>query len=156
MAVTTTRRRGIIKNRGGWGWECLGQNSFSRHIFAKYFSFIVMLSFFHSRSRSRVFLGMIASDSHSRNVGTDFFHSLPEFWECFSIPWLGNDFIGPLQQRWTEQCASQSCRTFSNKKYSWNVVFISRQSNSQLDTNSQVKVTGHHSLSQFRLRLEEI
>ena len=35
-----------IKNGGGWGWECLGQNSFSRHIFAKYFSFIVMLSLF--------------------------------------------------------------------------------------------------------------
>ena len=47
--------------------------------------FIVMLHFFHSRSRSRVFFGMIASDSRSQNVGMDFFHSLPfpEFWECF-------------------------------------------------------------------------
>ena len=39
--------------------------------------------FFHSRSRSPEFLGMLASDSHSRIVGMDFFHSLPvpEFWE---------------------------------------------------------------------------
>ena len=45
--------------------------------------------FFHSRSRSREFLGMIASDSHSRIVGMDFFHSLPvpELWEwIFFIP----------------------------------------------------------------------
>ena len=43
--------------------------------------------FFHSRSRSREFLGMIASDSHSRIVGMDFFHSLPvpEFWEGVSF-----------------------------------------------------------------------
>ena len=50
---------------------------------------IILFVFFHSRSRSRVFLGMIASDSHSRNVGMDFFHSLPvpEFWESiFSCP----------------------------------------------------------------------
>ena len=98
MAVTTTRRRGIIKNRGGWDWECLGQNSFSRHIFAKYFSFIVLLCFFHSRSRE--FLGMIASDSHSRIVGMDFFHSLPvpELWEWiffipFPFPNFGNVFF---------------------------------------------------------------
>ena len=45
-AITTTRRQGIIKNGGGLGWECWGQNSFSHHIFAKYFSFIVMLCFF--------------------------------------------------------------------------------------------------------------
>ena len=45
--------------------------------------------FFHSRSHSREFLGMIASDSHSRIVGMDFFHSLPfpELWEwIFFIP----------------------------------------------------------------------
>ena len=45
--------------------------------------------FFHSRSRSQEFLGMIASDSHSRIVGMDFFHSLPvpELWEwIFSFP----------------------------------------------------------------------
>ena len=44
--------------------------------------YIVILFFFHSHSRSRVFLGMIASDSHSQNVGMDFVHSLPvpEFW----------------------------------------------------------------------------
>ena len=38
---------------------------------------------FHSRSCYRVFLGRIASHSHSRIVGIDFFHSLPvlEFWE---------------------------------------------------------------------------
>ena len=43
--------------------------------------FIVM--FFHSRSRSQVLLGFIASDSHSRIVGMDFFHSLfvPKFWQ---------------------------------------------------------------------------
>ena len=53
------------------------------------FFFYCHVIFFHSRSRSRVFLGMIASDSHSRIVGMDFFHSLPvpEFWEqIFSFP----------------------------------------------------------------------
>ena len=40
-------------------------------------SFIVMLCFVHSRFRFRVFLGLIASDSHSRIVGMDFFHTLP-------------------------------------------------------------------------------
>ena len=109
MALTTTRIRGIIKNGGGWGWECLGQNSFSRHIFAKYFSFIVMLCFFHSRSRSREFLGMIASDSHSRIVGMDFFHSLtvPELWGwIFFIPSpfpnFGNRFFHslPIPEFW--------------------------------------------------------
>ena len=51
--------------------------------------FIVMLCFFYSRSRSWVFLGMIATDSHSRIVGMDFFHCLPvpEFREwIFFIP----------------------------------------------------------------------
>ena len=51
--------------------------------------------FFHSRSRSREFLGMIASDSHSQIVGMDFFHSLPvpEFWECFfPVPFLFPNF----------------------------------------------------------------
>ena len=47
MVVTTTRRRGIIKNGGGWGWECLGQNSFLRHIFAKY-SFLLSYYVFFS------------------------------------------------------------------------------------------------------------
>jgi len=45
--------------------------------------------FFHSRSRSQEFLGMITSDSHSWIVGMDFFHSLPvpELWEwIFLIP----------------------------------------------------------------------
>ena len=74
-------------------------------------SFIVMLCF-HSRSRSRDFLGMIVSDSHSRivgmfffisfpfpNFGNRFFHSLPipEFWECFfpslPVPELGEWFF---------------------------------------------------------------
>ena len=53
------------------------------------FFFYCHVIFFHSCSRSRVFLGMIASDSHSRIVGMDFFHSLPvpEFWEqIFSFP----------------------------------------------------------------------
>ena len=36
-----------------------------------------IMFFFHSRSRSWVFLEMIASDSHSRIVGMDFYHSLP-------------------------------------------------------------------------------
>ena len=59
--------------------------------------------FFHSRSRSRVFLGMIASDSHSRIVGMDFFHSLPvpELWEwVFPFPSCsrtsGMDFSIPV------------------------------------------------------------
>ena len=71
VAVTTTRRRGIIKNVGGWGSECLGQNSFTRHIFAKYLFYCHIMFFFHSSSR--LFLGMIAFDSHSRIVGMDFF-----------------------------------------------------------------------------------
>ena len=48
-----------------------------------------IMFFFHSRSRSWVFLEMIASDSHSQIVGMDFYHSLPvpEFWESiFSFP----------------------------------------------------------------------
>ena len=59
--------------------------------------------FFHSRSRSREFLGMIASDSHSRIVGMDFFHSLPvpKLWEwIFSFPSrsriVGMDFFHSL------------------------------------------------------------
>ena len=59
--------------------------------------------FFHSRSRSREFLGMIASDSHSRIVGMDFFHSLPvpELWEWiffipFPFPNFGNGFFHSL------------------------------------------------------------
>ena len=42
--------------------------------------------FFHSRSRSREFLGMIASDSHSRIVGMDFFIPFP-------FPNYGNGFF---------------------------------------------------------------
>ena len=70
---------------------------------------IVMLSFFHSRSRYWVFLAMIASDSHSRIVGMDFFHSLPvpELWEwIFFIPFLfpnfGNRFFHslPIPEFW--------------------------------------------------------
>jgi len=65
--------------------------------------------FFHSRSRSREFLGMIASDSHSRIVGMDFFHSLPvpEFWEWiffipFPFPNFGNRFFHslPIPEFW--------------------------------------------------------
>ena len=59
--------------------------------------------FFHSRSRSREFLGMIASDSHSRIVGMDFFIPFP-FPNCgngfFSFPSrsriLGIDFFIPF------------------------------------------------------------
>ena len=65
--------------------------------------------FFHSRSRSQEFLGMIASDSHSRIVGMDFFHSLPvpEFWEWiffipFPFPNFGNRFFHslPIPEFW--------------------------------------------------------
>ena len=56
--------------------------------------------FFHSLSRSREFLGMIAPDSHSRIVGMEFFHSLPvpELWEWnffipFPFPNYGNGFF---------------------------------------------------------------
>ena len=65
--------------------------------------------FFHSRSRSREFLGMIASDSHSRIVGMDFFHSLPvpELWEWiffipFPFPNFGNRFFHslPIPEFW--------------------------------------------------------
>ena len=65
--------------------------------------------FFHSRSRSREFLGMIASDSHSRIVGMDFFHSLPvpELWEWiffipFPFPNFGNKFFHslPIPEFW--------------------------------------------------------
>ena len=75
VAITTTRRGGIFKNGGWWGWECFGQKSFSRYIFSKC-SFILsyFVTFFPFPSR---FPGMIASDSRSRNVGMDFFHSLP-------------------------------------------------------------------------------
>ena len=52
--------------------------------------------FFHSRSR--VFLGMIASDSRSQIVGMDFFHSLSPILEIdFFIPFpflsFGNVFF---------------------------------------------------------------
>ena len=63
---------------------------------------IIVIFSFHSRSRSRPFPGIIASDSRSRilgkfffipfpfpNFGNAFFHSLPvpEFWEwIFSFP----------------------------------------------------------------------
>ena len=50
---------------------------------------IILFCFFHSRSRSRVFLGMIASDSHSRIVGMDFF--IP-----FLFPNFGNGFFHSL------------------------------------------------------------
>ena len=65
--------------------------------------------FFHSRSRSWEFLGMIASDSHSRIVGMDFFHSLPvpELWEWiffipFPFPNFGNRFFHslPIPEFW--------------------------------------------------------
>ena len=82
------------------------QNSFSRQVFSKYIFFISSCHFvfsFHSRSPSRPILGMIASDSHSRNVKMDYFipfpfpnfgnalvHSLPvpEIWEWifYSLP----------------------------------------------------------------------
>ena len=45
--------------------------------------------FFHSSSRSRVFPGMIASDSCSRNVGMDFFILFP-------FPNFGNIFFHSL------------------------------------------------------------
>ena len=73
------------------------------------FFFYCHVIFFHSRSRSRVFLGMIASDSHSRIVGMDFFHSLPvpEFWEWiffipFPFPNFGNRFFHslPIPEFW--------------------------------------------------------
>ena len=69
----------------------------SRHIFAEYF--LLSYFFFHSRSRSLVFLGMIASDSCSRIVGMDLFYSLlvPKFWEwIFSFPNFGNVFFHSL------------------------------------------------------------
>ena len=87
----------------------MGQNSFSSHIFSKYVFILSYHFFFHSRSRSRVFLGMIASDSHSRIVGMDFFHSLPvpELWEWiffipFPFPNFGNRFFHslPIPEFW--------------------------------------------------------
>ena len=65
----------------------MGQNSFSSHIFSKFF-FILSYHFvfFHSRSRSQVFLGMIASDSLSRTMGMDFFIPFP-------FPNFGNAFF---------------------------------------------------------------
>ena len=44
---------------------------------------------FHSSSRSQLFLGMIAPDSRSRNVGLDFF--IPS--HSFTIPNFGNAFF---------------------------------------------------------------
>ena len=59
--------------------------------------------FFHFRFRSREFLGIIASDSHSLIVEMDFFHSLPipELWEWiffipFPFPNFGNRFFHSL------------------------------------------------------------
>ena len=77
---------------------------------------IIVIFSFHSRSRSRPFPGIIASDSRSRisgtfffipfpfpNFGNAFFHSLPvpEFWEwIFSFPSrsriLGMEFSIPF------------------------------------------------------------
>ena len=77
---------------------------------------INVIFLFHSRSRSRPFPGIIASDSRSRilgkfffipfpfpNFGNAFFHSLPvpEFWEwIFSFPsrsrTLGMEFSIPV------------------------------------------------------------
>ena len=80
-------------------------NACTAHAFFKVCHVLILscYAFFHSCSCSLVFLGMIASDSHSRFVGMDFFipfpfpyfgnrffHSLPisKFWECFfySLP----------------------------------------------------------------------
>ena len=65
------------------------QNSFSRQVFSKYIFFILSCHFvfsFHSRSPSQPIPGMIASDSHSRNVKMDFF--IP-----FLFPNFGNAFF---------------------------------------------------------------
>ena len=92
------------------------QNSFSRQVFSKYIFFILSCHFvfsFHSRSPSRPILGMIASDSHSRNVKMDYFipfpfpnfgnalvHSLPvpEIWEWIFIPFPFPNFGNGLFQ----------------------------------------------------------
>ena len=70
---------------------------------------IIVIFSFHSRSRSRPFPGKIASDSHSRILGMDFFHSLPvpKIWDwIFLFPSrsqiLGMGFFNslPIPELW--------------------------------------------------------
>ena len=62
--------------------DCLHFQNISQHFQSV---LIIVIFSFHSRSRFRPFLGIIASDSRSRILGMFFFHSLPvtEFQECF-------------------------------------------------------------------------
>ena len=85
VAVITTKRGGIIKKGGRGGWEYLGPKLLLTSIIFEIFHHII-ISFvfsFYFRSRSWLFLGMIASDSRSQNVGMDFV--IP-----FSFPNFGN------------------------------------------------------------------
>ena len=63
--------------------------------FLNIFCIVTLCVFFHSRSRSRVLPGMIASDSRSWNVGMDFFIPFP-------FPNFGNRFFHslPVPELW--------------------------------------------------------
>ena len=94
------KKTGDYQEQRRMGLRMFGPKLFLTPHICEIFFFYCHVIFFHSRSRSRVFLGMIASDSHSRIVGMDFFHSLPvpEFWEWiffipFPFPNFGNGFF---------------------------------------------------------------
>ena len=67
------KKTGDYQEQRRMGLRMFGPKLFLTPHICEIFSLFLSYQFFHSRSRSRVFLGMIASDSHSRNVGMDFF-----------------------------------------------------------------------------------
>ena len=103
------KKTGDYQEQRRMGLRMFGPKLFLTPHICEIFFFYCHVIFFHSRSRSRVFLGMIASDSHSRIVGMDFFHSLPvpELWEWiffipFPFPNFGNRFFHslPIPEFW--------------------------------------------------------